>query len=193
MKSPDRPALSFAFVLGLSFMLAAGCGGAVDQDAEETPAAGREEIPIPPEVTELSNTFESVYALGEAIVAGVRAGDFETLWSYRIDESEWYHLVWPALPASQPGRNLPWEYAWRDLNQKSRNQLLQTIAAFQDQDFRLVRVEFRDETSDYGGYKVHRDARCVVERADGEIVTLDLFGSVIERRGRFKAFSYVVD
>lgn len=191
--APGGRALLGALALALA---AHGCGvsGAATADADAGgSAAARAEAPAPPAVDELSDTFATPFALASAILEGIHDGDYEQLLRYRIDESEWYHIVWPELPSSRPERGLSWDYAWRDLDQKSRNAILQTIDRHRGREYRLLRVEFADETTDYGAFRVHRDARCVVETDDGHMLKLDLFGSVIERKGRFKAFSYVVD
>lgn len=185
-----------AVALAIPWLAACGDAGAAHPGPAGTEAValpGPGGAPLPAAVSELAGAFPSVYALGEAILEGIREGDADRLERYRIDEAEWAHIVWPRLPSSRPGRNVSWSFVWRDLSQKSRAALLRTIDAQRGRPLRLLRVEFAGETSEYGTYRVHRDARCVVETASGRIVRLDLFGSVIERHGRFKAFSYVVD
>lgn len=161
--------------------------------AEAEPASTRELPDPPPRVTELSNTHESIFSLAQALLDRIHDNDLEGLMELRLDEAEFYWLVWPELPSSQPERNLSWDYVWRDLNQKSINSARRILSRHEGRAYQLMRVEFEDETTDYGSFRVHRDARVVVQDADGEIRQLDLFGSVIERNGRFKAFSLVTD
>lgn len=167
----------------------AGSGAATELSEPEATAVVAE----PGHVTELAGTFDSVFALAQAILERIEAADLDGLARLRVDEAEFYWLVWPELPSSQPERNLSWDYVWRDLNQKSLNSARRVIDRHGGRDYQLMRVEFADETTDYGSFRVHRDARVVVQDADGEILTLDLFGSVIEQNGRFKAFSLVTD
>ena len=50
-----------------------------------------------------------------------------------------------------------------------------------------------DPSTPYLGNWVHRDARVVVRDSSGQTHRLDLFGSILERGGEFKLFSYVTD
>ena len=45
----------------------------------------------------------------------------------------------------------------------------------------------------YRTYKVHRETVLDLLDEEGEEVRLALFGSILEREGEFKLFSYVVD
>jgi len=182
-----RPALAGLLAL---LILPVGCAGEADGG---TPAKTPYDLPDPARVDALSDTYDSVYSLAEEILQAIHDGDQQRLMQLRVGRGEFRWLVWPKLPASRPERNLPWAFVYTDLDQKSLNAMRRTVSRYQGKTLQLVRVEFKDETTDYGAYKVHRDARCVVQDETGEVTTLDLFGSVIEMNGRFKAFSYVVD
>jgi len=149
--------------------------------------------PVPAKRLTLSNTQDSIYALADSLVRSITAGDLDGLLAQGVDESEWYWIVWRELPSSRPGRGVPWDYAWLDLWQKSRNSARRTISRYRGRNYRLLRVEFEGETTCFRTYRVYRDARVVVENEAGTIERLDLFGSILERRGHFKAFSFVVD
>jgi len=71
--------------------------------------------------------------------------------------------------------------------------LSRTLAAHGGQRFELVAVHFRGETTQYNTYLVHRKTELTVKGAAGTDLRLRLFGSTIEKDGRFKVFSYVVD
>lgn len=177
--------------------IACAPGGEEAATPGEAPARGEGTAPAgasePAHVTELAGTFDTVFTLAQEILERIEAEDLDGLVRLRVSEAEFYWLVWPELPSSQPERNLTWDYVWRDLNQKSLNSARRVIDRHGGRSYQLMRVEFADETTDYASYRVHRDARVVVQDAAGEILTLDLFGSVIERNGRFKAFSLVTD
>jgi hypothetical protein len=59
--------------------------------------------------------------------------------------------------------------------------------------YELAGVDFAGQTRSYGSFLVHSDARLRVVAAGGTPETFDLFGSIIERDGRFKIFSWVTD
>ena len=69
-----------------------------------------------------------------------------------------------------------------------------TYAAYGGRKLAFLRLEFENEATDYETFKVHRDARVVVfDEEQNEEVRLDLFGSIMEKDGRFKLFSHVTD
>lgn len=140
----------------------------------------------------LENTFDSPEAVSEAVLSALEAGDYETLRSYALSEAEFRLIVWPELPASRPERNVPLSYAWRDLNQKATNRLRGLVATRGGHRYELVRVEFEGETTSYESFKVHRDSRLVVRNEQGTVESVRFFGSIIEREGRYKLFSYNV-
>lgn len=59
--------------------------------------------------------------------------------------------------------------------------------------FRPRLLEFQGGTEDYGTFKVHRETILILKDRDAREQTGRLFGSILEYRGRFKVFSYVVD
>ena len=156
---------------------AAGCG------------AGDPHAPLPP----LHHTFPSPEALSEAVLAALADRDADTLAGLALSELEFRTAVWPDLPASRPERGVPFEYAWGDLRQKSGNALRRLLARHGGRRYELVRVSFEGETTPYRTYRVHRETLLDVRDEESEALTLALFGSILEREGEFKLFSYVVD
>ena len=110
-----------------------------------------------------------------------------------LSETEFRAVVWPELPSSRPDRGLPFDYAWGDLHQKSNNALRRLIAREAGRRYDLLAVEFDGESTPYDTYTVHRESRLVVRGADGTQEQVRLFGSILERSGAYKLFSYVVD
>lgn len=166
--------------------------------AMETALLGyvREGIPASLAAAPLSNTFASIDELAAAILSGIEQNNGRALWSLALSEEEFRNVVWPVLPANRPERNTPFDYTWGTLEFKSSNALNTTLAKYTGHHYELVRVDFvahEQRQRDYGAFRVHRDARVLVKKADGSEEWFDLFGSVIERNGRFKVFSYVTD
>jgi hypothetical protein len=55
-------------------------------------------------------------------------------------------------------------------------------------------MTFMDGETDYGAFIVHRKSELRVRDTEsGEELSLELFGSVMERKGKYKLFSYVTD
>lgn len=129
--------------------------------------------------------------MAEAVLSAVAARDAASLHALAITEPEFRQHVWPELPASRPERNLPFSYVWGDLRQKSETRLSATLAAHGGQRYTLEEVRFSGETR-YPGYTVHRDSVFLVRAPDGPR-ELRLCGSMIEKDGRWKVFSYIID
>ena len=142
---------------------------------------------------QLQHTHGSPKAVAEAVVAALDRRDVAALEHLSLSELEFRRVVWPRQPAARPERNIPWEYAWRDLAAKSRFQLRTRLAEWQPAAVTVVAVAFDGETTDYGAYRVMRRSRVTLRDQAGRLTTGRLFGSVIEQRGHFKVFSYVAD
>lgn len=143
--------------------------------------------------TTLEGTLDSPDAVVQDLVTALEHGDEGRLAALALDDREFREVVWPELPASRPERNLPADFVWNDLAQKSRNSLRQTLARHAGSRLEVVRVEFAGEATPYPSFTVHRRSRVIVRTADGREAPLTLFGSLIEQRGRYKVFSYAVD
>jgi hypothetical protein len=141
----------------------------------------------------LAATFASVEELAGAVLEGIEAGRGDALWALALTREEFEGVVWPVLPASRPERNTPIDYVWGDLQQKSSSSLSRILHRYRGRRYDLAGVELAGETRSYGSFLVHHDARLRVVAAGGTPQTLDLFGSIIERDGRFKIFSWVTD
>jgi hypothetical protein len=142
---------------------------------------------------DLRNTRESPEALARAVLEAVAHEDRDALRRLALDEEEFREQVWPDLPASRPERNLPFGYVWTDLRSKSEGSLAGTLGAHRGREYELISMTFTGETTRYNTFLVHREAELAVRDRGGEVRAVRLFGSVIEKNGRFKVFSYVVD
>jgi len=142
---------------------------------------------------ELSSTFRSPEAAADAFLEALAVNDRDRIEPLALDEDELREIVWPELPSSRPEHNVPFEYGWGDLHQKSRNALSFTLSKYGGRDFDLEEVMFKGETTDYESFSVHRETWLVVRNEEGRRGRLQLFGSMIERDGRYKLFSFVTD
>ncbi len=58
----------------------------------------------------------------------------------------------------------------------------------------IVDITFEGRTTDHGSFKIHRDSRVEVLRADGTRDEMALFGSLLETAdGRYKIYSFIND
>ena len=141
----------------------------------------------------IPNSQASVDALAQAVLDAVAARDEAALRRLALDEQEFREHVWPELPASRPERNMPFSYVWTDLRTKSDAGLSGVLLSHGGRTYTLDRIRFGGSTTQYRTFVVHRESAIEVHDGDGRRETLQLFGSVIEKDGRFKVFSYVVD
>jgi hypothetical protein len=141
----------------------------------------------------LANTRESARAVAEGVLDALARRDRAALDRAAITEPEFRDHVWPSLPAARPERNLPMSYVWGELHQKSAASLSQILASHGGRRYELVDIQFGGEATPYAEYVVHRGAVLSVRAAGGQPEEIRVCGSLIEKDGRWKVFSYVVD
>jgi hypothetical protein len=143
------------------------------------------------QVPPLANTHPSAASLASAVLDALARRDRATLEALALNETEFHDHVWPQLPAARPERNLPFSYIWGDLHQKSTQTLTNVMAREGGTRYELIDVQFAGVT-DYRTYRVHREATLRVRDPHGMETDLRVCGSMIERDGAWKVFSYVV-
>lgn len=141
---------------------------------------------------QLENAQPSATELARAVLDAVATRNTDVLRRLALNEAEFRGHVWPQLPAARPERNLPFSYVWGDLYQKSEQALTRTLTAYGGRRFELVEVKF-SSVSDYVVYRMHREAAFVVRSGDGGQSAIRLCGSLLEKDGKWKVFSYVND
>jgi hypothetical protein len=142
---------------------------------------------------ELDNALDTPEALARALLDALAENDRASLERLTLSEDEFRGLVWPELPAARPERNLPADYVWTDLHQKSRAALGRLLVRHGGRRYQLESVTFRGESTVYATVQVKRESELFVRDAAGTVHSLRAFGSMVNRRGRYKVFSYVVD
>jgi len=86
---------------------------------------------------------------------------------------------------------MPWKYFWRDHAARSGAYFASLVAGHGGRRYRLTNVTFDGETT-YGDVTIHRAPALDVESSGGSR-RLRLFGSMAERDGRWKLYSFIVD
>lgn len=141
----------------------------------------------------LPNSYDSDEDLARAVLTAVERRDAGALRQVALNREEFTDHVWPELPAARPERNLSAGYVWGDLNQKSNITLEQTLAAHAGKHYELAGIRYLGKSTPYGSYVVHRESELTVKDPDGNEKQVRLFGSVLEKGGRYKVFSYVIN
>lgn len=182
-----RPARFAAAALGL--LLTASCAGGPAAEA-------RADADLPPDAAPpapFAGSSATPEAAARLALERIAAGDRDGLLGSALTEAEFREVVYPELPASRPERNTSADYLWRGLRQKSENALAFTLDRHAGAPPELLAVDFLGETTDYGSYRVHRKTALTVRAPEGGKTVLRVFGSMIERAGRYKIFSFVTD
>jgi hypothetical protein len=141
----------------------------------------------------LSHTFESADALAGAVLDALARSDAEGLRQLALSETEFRDHVWPELPTSRPERNVPFEYAWGQMKQRSDGSLGATLSRYGGRRLRFVQTRFTGETTAYQSFSVMRESEIVAADDTGRELILRLYGSAMLKDGRYKLYSYVVD
>lgn len=141
----------------------------------------------------LAHTFESPDALGRAVVDALTNGDLALLRSMALSEGEFRDHVWPELPVSRPERNVPFDYAWGQMKQRSDASLSETVGRYGGRPLRFVSTRFTGDTTAYQSFSVMRASEIVATDAEGRDLVLRLYGSAMLKDGRYKLYSFVVD
>ena len=141
----------------------------------------------------LANTFNSPEAMARDVLTRLQRKDLDGLRALPLSEAEFRDHVWPELPTSRPERNVPFDYAWGQMKQRSDGHLGNTFARYGGKPLKLVRMRFTGETTYYQSFAVMRQSEIIATDDAGRDLVLRLFGSAMVKDGRYKMFSYVVD
>ncbi len=141
----------------------------------------------------LANTFETPEALAQAVLTRLASRDVAGLKALALSEQEFKDHVWPELDTSRPERNVPFDYAWGQMKQRSDASLDVTVGRYAGQPLGFVRTRYTGETTRYPSFVVMRESEIVAADETGKELVLQLFGSAMLKDGRYKLFSFVVD
>lgn len=141
----------------------------------------------------LSHTFESPDALARAVLEALARRDAAGLRALQLSETEFRDHVWPELPTSRPERNVPFDYAWGQMKQRSDGSLGETLGRYGGRTLRYVQTRFTGETTTYQSFSVMRESEIIAADEAGRELILRLYGSAMLKDGRYKLYSFVVD
>jgi hypothetical protein len=127
------------------------------------------------------------------VLDAIERKDVDALHALALNREEFTCVIWPDLPAARPERNLSPGFVWGDLNQKSNAALHHTLASHGGRRYQLTALRFLGGSTRYDSYVVHRESELVVADGHGSERPVRFFGSIVEKDGRFKVFSYVID
>ena len=130
--------------------------------------------------------FKSPEALARAFVAGLVANDARFMARTLMSPAEFAWLYYPDNPISRPPYELPPGIAWFELEGNSLAGLRRALATYGGRRIFFRRLDCRGEPVIQGSNRLWNGCSVTVS-VDGERdVSVRMFGSVLERGGRFK-------
>jgi hypothetical protein len=142
---------------------------------------------------EFQPTWDSKEAVAAAVLDALWQRDADRLQAMAVSETEFRKYVWPALPGARAGVGGSVDYWWTDQRTRSLGSLAQVLEHHGGQPFALVAVTFEGRSTDYGSFRLHREAMLAIRDPAGKSHNLRLFGSMIESTHGWKIYSYIID
>ncbi len=165
--------VSLVFALGLLPLLPGPCGDGSSIEGQR-----------------LSGSVSSLEELATEVLAGLASADTSRLEAVRLTEHEHNDLVWPELPAGQPGSDFPVDIAWDNISLRNRAALGRLLSAYDGHALGLVGVECRGEKATFESFEVRTDCWVTLERDGDTLPPQQLFKDVLDRDGELKIFRY---
>ena len=138
----------------------------------------------------LRNASPSRDALVERWARAVASADTATLNSLLLDRAEFAWLYYPTSRISQPPYEAPPELIWGQLMASSNKGAIDVLRQFGGQPLRVTALRCDEPVQQEGSNRLFD--KCVVTVKSGSSAPTQgrLFGTIIERDGRFKFIGY---
>ncbi len=142
---------------------------------------------------EFQPVFETKEAAVTALLDALWQRDVDRMRNLAVSETEFRKHVWPRLPAAAGAAESSMSYWWEDLRARSLGSMAQVLEEHGGTRLSLEAVSFEGGVTDYGTFRVHREARVSARDTAGNLRELRLFGSLVEAPSGWKIYSYVID
>lgn len=139
---------------------------------------------------ELKFSESSIQNLAEEVLEAVESNDPEALLRLRINEREFKKYLWPEFPASDPKMNVPFSFAWENLNQKSEKGARRALSQYGGNRYDFESIYFQEKTETYPSFKLYSKSVLIVKDSEGSLHELQFCGSIVEKNGEYKFLSY---
>jgi len=135
--------------------------------------------------------YGSADALAQAVAQAVSTQNEEVFNRMRISRDEYMDLIWPNLEYSrlQGWKDNP-DFIWRQHAAKSDSGLREMLRRYGGNPLRVLSVKFPSAAQEYGNVKIHSRPELLFDNSTKPGPAPVLMGSMIEKAGRFKVFSY---
>ncbi len=165
-------------------------GGVVDSILPIAEHLRRFRATIADQPDTLRNASTSRSALAERWAAAVAASDTGTLNTLLLDRAEFAWLYYPTSRMSQPPYEAPPELLWGQLLASSNKGATALLRQYGGQPLRVLGVQCDEPVQVEGSNRLFD--KCIVRFKSGSASPSagQLFGTIIERDGRFKFIGY---
>lgn len=202
----------FLFALAVSFT---GCGGDAPPAADAMPATDTASTtPAQPQVVDsvlpmevaldrfradleeaaaLTSGAGTRDALVQDVIDALEANDTTAFEKLAVSRAEWAWLYFPTSPVAHPPYELPPGLAWLQLQEGNRKGVLRALRELGGHDVDYKGYTCDPEPKQEGDNTLWTGCRVTLSRDHGEVVTIGLFGAILERDGRFAVLSFAND
>ena len=137
--------------------------------------------------------YGSADALAQAVAQAVSTQNEEAFNRMRISRDEYMNLVWPNLPVSKiVGWKDNADFVWTQHAAKSDSGLREMMRRYGGNPLQVKSVTLAPEATVYGNVTIHSRPVLLFDNSTKPGPAPVLMGSMIEKIGRFKVFSYSI-
>jgi hypothetical protein len=124
------------------------------------------------------------------LLEALQRSDTTALANAMVSQREFKEWLWWEFPASTKLMNVPVDFAWDNLAQKSSKGLRTLLYKYAGMKLALLSYRFEEGEDRYQTFTLHVKTRLEVEDDKGKKITINEFGSFVEMNGKWKLFSY---
>jgi len=144
-------------------------------------------------VDSLAPTFESREKVAGAFVAAIAANDGRGVIRTLMTRAEFAWLYYPGNPISRPPYELPAGIAWFELEGNSLAGVRRALATYGGRPVVFRDLECSGTPVLQGANRLWNGCIVLLGQEDGSDTAVRMFGSILERHGRFKLLSAAND
>jgi hypothetical protein len=164
--------------------------GVVDSIFPVEEALRRFRATLPYEAGELENAAASSDELVQRFVVALEAADREALVRLVMNRSEFGYLYYEHTCYTRPPFELPPEVLWFQMQNRSGRGLTRLLDRLAGEPLGYLGYHCPEAAREEGPNRLWPDCMVRITSPQGESVEARLFGSILERDGRFKFVSY---
>jgi hypothetical protein len=146
-----------------------------------------------PEVTALADGASSRDELVERFLVALERGDSTAFAPLLLSRAEFAYLYYPHTVYTRPPYELSPGLLWFQMENLTSRGLTRMLRAFGGRALNTDGYVCEEPPSSEGPGQVWSGCRIVLTPPSGEQTTVRLFGSILERGGRFKFVTYSTD